>query len=177
MHLTIDELLDYTGEERSKWESWFATHGDDPLKLAVPMDVHPTVGALIAHCLWAELFYAHWMQGDILPQERMMEIIHSIDTTQADQLFAFGHSSRKTLRDAVAAYKMEDWEHHHEVDGPGFQLAGTARKLIAHILVHEIRHWAQVAVTIRQHQLAPPGEHDLLFSKSFGPLLRKLDQT
>ena len=93
MHLTIDELLDYTGEERSKWESWFATHGDDPLKLAVPMDVHPTVGALIAHCLWAELFYAHWMQGNILPQERMMEIIHSIDTTQADQLFAFGHSS------------------------------------------------------------------------------------
>jgi uncharacterized damage-inducible protein DinB len=40
--------------------------------------------------------------------------------------------------------------------------------LIAHSLVHEIRHWAQIAVTVRQHELAPPGEHDLVFSKSFG---------
>jgi uncharacterized damage-inducible protein DinB len=58
------------------------------------------------------------------------------------------------------------------VEGRGLH-AGSARKLIAHILV-QIRHWAQVAVTIRQHGLAPPGEHDLLFSKSFGPLVKKV---
>jgi LPS sulfotransferase NodH len=65
MHLTIDELLAYTDEERAKWEAWFQAQGDEPLKLAVPMDVHPTVGALILHCFWAELFYAHWMLDDV----------------------------------------------------------------------------------------------------------------
>ena len=56
----------------------------------------------------------------------------------------------------------------------GFRLEGPARKLNAHILVHEIRHWAQIAVTMRQHELAPPGEHDLVLSKSFGPLVKKI---
>jgi uncharacterized damage-inducible protein DinB len=174
MHLTIEELLDYTDEERAKWEAWFAVQGNDPLKLAVPMDVHPTVGALIVHCFWAELFYAHWMRGDVLTQERMKEMNDRLVADQADQVFAFGHAARKALRDATGAYTQAEWETTHEVQGRGLHLQGPARKLIAHILVHEIRHWAQVAVTIRQHNLAPPGEHDLLFSKSFGPLVRKL---
>lgn len=37
MHLTIDELLDYTDEERAKWEDWFAAHGNDP-------QIHPADG-------------------------------------------------------------------------------------------------------------------------------------
>ena len=174
MHLTIDELLAYTDEERAKWEAWFQAHGNEPLKLAVPMDVHPTVGALILHCFWAELFYAHWMRDDILTEERMKKLSESFDADQADQVFAFGHSARKALREAIGSYTSQDWENAHIVEGWGVHLEGPARKLIAHILVHEIRHWAQVAVTIRQHGLAPPGEHDLLFSKSFGPLVRKL---
>ena len=174
MKLTIDELLGYTDEERGKWEAWFAEHGNEPLKLAVPMDVHPTVGSLILHCFWAELFYAQWMRGTLMTPEQMKEIIEEQDAENVEQLFAFGHSARKALREALSAYSEQDWEKTYDVDGPGFHLSGPARKLIAHILVHEIRHWAQVAVMIRQHNLAPPGEHDLLFSQSFGPLLTKL---
>jgi uncharacterized damage-inducible protein DinB len=174
MHLTLDELLSYTDEERAKWEEWFADHGNEPFKLAVPMDVHPTIGALILHCFWAELFYAHWMKRDILTPERMKEISESFAADQADQVFAFGHSARKALREATSAFNEEDWEKTHEVEGRGLHIEGSARKLIAHILVHEIRHWAQVAVTVRQHGLAPPGEHDLLFSNSFGPLVKKV---
>ena len=174
MHLTIDELLAYTDEERGKWETWFKSQGNEALKLPVPMDVHPSLGALILHCFWAELFYAHWMRGKALSPAQMKEIIEGLDASQADQLFAFGHDERKALRDALSAYTEEDWEKSHEVEGGGFRMGGPARKLIAHILVHEIRHWAQVAVTTRQHRLVPPGEHDLLFSESFGPLLRKI---
>ena len=174
MNLTIDELLGYTDEERAKWEAWFKEHGNEPLKLAVPMDVHPNVGTLILHCFWAELFYARWIRGELLTPEQMKQIIEAQDVGNADQVFAFGHSARAALREAVDGYTQQDWEKAYEVDGPGFRLDGSARKLIAHILVHEIRHWAQVAVMIRQHDLVPPGEHDLLFSQSFGPLLTKL---
>ena len=174
MNLTIGELLSYTDEERAKWENWFRTHGNDPVKLAVPMEVHPTVGALIAHCFWAELFYAQWMRGDLPTQERMKEVIEGLNGELADELFEFGSASRKAMREAVDEFTEEDWQKTHKVEGPGFELRGSARKLIAHILVHEIRHWAQVALTIRQHGLVPPGDHDLLFSESFGPLIRKL---
>ena len=174
MHLTIDELLAYTDEERKKWEDWFAAHGNDPLKFATPMDVHPSIGALILHCFWAELFYAHWMRGDILTPERMKAMSESLAADQADKLFAFGHSARREMRASTSAFTEEDWEKTHEVEGRGYHLEGPARKLISHILVHEIRHAAQIAILVRQHDLAPPGEHDLLFSKSFGRLVRKV---
>jgi uncharacterized damage-inducible protein DinB len=174
MNLTIDELLDYTDEERNKWEEWFAANGDEPLKLSVPMDVHPNIGALILHCFWAELFYAQWMRGDLLTSEKMKAIVESLATDQADQIFAFGRSGRKSLREVISAFSETDWEKTRDVEMSGFRLEGSPRKLIAHVLVHEIRHWAQVAVTVRQHGLVPPGEHDLLFSQSFGPLLRKI---
>lgn len=174
MHLTIDELLSYTDEERCKWEQWFGAQGDDPLKLPVPMDAHQNIGTLILHCFWAERFYAHWMKGDILTQERIKETMESFSSDQADQIFAFGQSGRKVLRDATGLFSEADWEKPYDLEMQGLRFEGSARKLIAHILVHEIRHWAQVAVTVRQHNLAPPGEHDLLFSKSFGPLVRKV---
>jgi uncharacterized damage-inducible protein DinB len=174
MHLTIDELLAYTDEERAKWEDWFTSHGNEPLKFALPMDVHPTVGALILHCFWAELFYAHWMSGDMLTEDRMIKMNEALSVEQAESVFAFGHSARNAMREAIGAFTEEDWNRIFDVEMRGVRLEGPARKLIGHILVHEIRHWAQIAVVVRQHDVAPPGEHDLVFSKSFGPLIHKV---
>jgi uncharacterized damage-inducible protein DinB len=42
----------------------------------------------------------------------------------------------------------------------------TPRKLLFHILLHEIRHWAQVALAVRLAGLEPPGDHDLFFSSA-----------
>ena len=40
----------------------------------------------------------------------------------------------------------------------------TPRKLLFHLLLHEIRHWAQIAMAVRIAGLEPPGDHDLFFS-------------
>ena len=42
----------------------------------------------------------------------------------------------------------------------------SPRKLLFHILLHEIRHWAQIALAIRLAGLEPPGDHDLSYSKA-----------
>jgi uncharacterized damage-inducible protein DinB len=44
------------------------------------------------------------------------------------------------------------------------RLAMTARKLLFHVLIHEIRHWAQITLAVRLAGFEPPGEHDLVFS-------------
>jgi len=39
----------------------------------------------------------------------------------------------------------------------------TRRKLAAYIVMHEVRHLAQLACAARTAGLAPPGTHDLLY--------------
>jgi beta-barrel assembly-enhancing protease len=42
----------------------------------------------------------------------------------------------------------------------------TSRKLLFHILPHEIRHWAQIDLAVRLAGLEPPGDHDLFYSRA-----------
>ena len=174
MDLTIDELLAYTDEERAKWENWFTDHGNGPLELSVPLEAHPTIGALFLHSFWAEMFYAMWMRGEMLTEERVKQENEALVPLEAGKLFAFGRSARSAMREFTSGATAEDWERVHDVEGRGMRIEGPARKLIAHILIHEIRHFAQIALAVRQHGLAPPGDHDLLFSKSFGSLIKKV---
>lgn len=175
MHITIDELLSYTDEERAKWRAWFAAQGNDPLKFALAGQTHPTVGALILHCFWAELFYALWMRGEIINENSPVVIENkALPSDDAEKVFAFGDSARKAMREFADGASPEDWERIREVEARGIRIEGPARKLIGHILIHEIRHFAQVAIVVRQNGLAPPGDHDLLFSKSFGSLIQKV---
>ena len=41
----------------------------------------------------------------------------------------------------------------------------TPRKILFHILLHEIRHWAQIALAVRLAGFDPPGDHDLAHSR------------
>jgi uncharacterized damage-inducible protein DinB len=175
MHLTIGELLDYTDEERAKWQQWFSIHGNDPLRIKLAGETHPNVGALILHCFWAEIWYAYWMRGELLSQDSDIAIRNrDLSCDNAEALFNFGLLARKAMRAFADAADQDEWERLHEVKGGGFQIRGSARKLVAHILVHEIRHWAQVAIAVRQQNLPPPGDHDLVFSQAFGPLATRL---
>jgi len=38
------------------------------------------------------------------------------------------------------------------------------RKLATHILLHEVRHFAQIAYAVRVAGHEPPGEHDYFFA-------------
>ncbi len=175
MNLTIAELLNYTDEERAKWQSWFSAQGNDPLKITFGNETHSNIGALILHIFWAELWYAYWMCGEALTLESEVVKQHKdIPNDQAEAIFQFGRLARAKMRSFANAAQPEDWERSYEVEIMGLHFQGSARKLVAHILIHEIRHWAQVALALRQHDLAPPGDHDLLFSESFGPLAKRV---
>ena len=174
MQLTIAELLDYTDEERAKWRRWFEQNGDEQLKIALAGETHTTLGALILHCFWAEMFYAFWMRGKVLTEESEFAKQHKgVPNDRAAELFDFGALARREMRAFTDPAGAGEWEKIYEMEAGNFHLRGTARKLVAHILVHEIRHFAQAAIVVRERGLAPPGDHDLCFSESFGPLLKR----
>jgi uncharacterized damage-inducible protein DinB len=43
----------------------------------------------------------------------------------------------------------------------------SRRRLMTHIVLHEIRHFAQIALAARTAAVEPPGEHDLIYFAEF----------
>ena len=160
MHLTFDELLRYTQEERDKWRAWFSMHPD-----ALELEVQPgarfaTVGALIDHIFLVERRHLQRLRSTAVDNSTGLSGRH------APPLFDYGASVRRELDQFVSELDQDvaDQPRTFTVQTGDFTL--TPRKLLFHCLLHETRHWAQIALSLRRAGLEPPGNHDLFFSKA-----------
>lgn len=155
--LTIDELLAWTDEERGKWEQWLPKH-PEALAFVLKGDRFGTVAGLVGHIFEAEQRQTYRLAGGPVPERK--------DPVggRVPELFAAGRKSRAFFRDTVAKLGTADWATVLEFETPGGKLSITKRKLALHLPLHEMRHWAQIARTVREHDVAPPGRHDLMFS-------------
>lgn len=160
MHLSVEELLHYTDEERQRWEKWFSENGEDLLRMPVSGDRDNTIGALILHMFGPELRYVQRLRGEPLTEYRGRPCHH------IEEVFGYGLETRKQMRSFVLQARPEDWVQVHELDIAGRRYSASTRKIILHTLLHEVRHWAQVARVMRERGFAPPGEHDLLTSSA-----------
>lgn len=158
--LTFAELLRYTQGEREKWRSWLASH---PEAMDVPVQPggrHATVGKLIDHVFLVERRHLQRLTDSPIASQT------GLTGNNAPPLFDYGASVRRELEQFVA-----DLDDEAADQVRGFELRDrprqmSPRKLLFHILLHEIRHWAQIALAVRTAGLEPPGEHDLLYSKA-----------
>jgi uncharacterized damage-inducible protein DinB len=155
--LTLDELCGWTEEERDKWEPWFATH-PEALGIVLKGDRFGTVAGLVGHIFEAEQRQTHRLAGTTVPERK-----DPVGGT-APALFAAGRMSRAFFRQTIARLGPADWTTDLTFDTTGGPITVTKRKLALHLTLHEIRHWAQIARTVREHDIAPPGKHDLMFS-------------
>ena len=73
-------------------------------------------------------------------------------------------SVRRELEQYVADLDVDVADEIRSFEMGEQRLAMTARKLLFHVLIHEIRHWAQITLAVRLAGFEPPGEHDLIFS-------------
>lgn len=155
--MTLDELLAWSEEERGKWEPWFATH---PAALAITLkgDRFGTVAGLVGHIFEAEERQSHRFGSGPVPERK------DPPGMSAPELFAIGRRSRAHFRAATATLTEADWAATVSFQTVAGTITLTKRKLALHLPLHEIRHWGQIARTVREHDLAPPGKHDLMFS-------------
>ena len=161
MHLDFRELLRYTQEERDKWRTWFTAHPD-----ALEVEVQPggrylTVGALIDHIFLVERRHLQRLRSAVPDGETGLSGRH------VPPLFDYGASVRRELDQFVSELDEEvaDEPRTFTVQSGG-DFVLTPRKLLFHCLLHEIRHWAQIALSVRRAALEPPGNHDLFYSKA-----------
>jgi len=156
MDVKILELMEYTKGEREWWKEWFESAGDNALQVSTGGERHRTVADLIQHIFGTEKRYIQRMTGQPITP------INQIPKDTAEELFDFGVESRMAMRDYVQDVK--DWGRTFEFQVLDIHVKASVRKFILHMLIHEIRHWAQLAVYLRLGGYEELGSHDFLES-------------
>ena len=170
--LDIRDLVGYTTWQREVWRMWFAQTGPDPL--AVTTGDHgdgrfTTVGGLIRHIFSSELRYAERIAGVPLTDTSVV----AIDDPTA--LFLLATVGRASFMGVIETLSATEWTEPFEFPLLNATVRATPRKVVLHVLTHEIRHWAQVATLLRLQGWV--GERqDLLFSPVLGDPIRLQNQ-
>jgi uncharacterized damage-inducible protein DinB len=157
--ITVDlaELLHYSDHERAKWREWIAA---DPSRLSIPFQDggrFSTVGSLFDHIFFAERRLLSRMQGATPPDAT------GVQAGDWKALFEYAGLVRADFRSAVLDLPEAEARQNMTVTTLSGARTMTKRWLATTIVLHEIRHLAQIAYAARRAGHAPPGEHDLFY--------------
>jgi len=160
--LNLTDLMEYTDWERRKRYELLRQQGDRVLEFSVGPHGDgrfESVGDMIRHIFSAEKRYVERLSG------RPLTDVACIPKDSIEALFGFGQQSRKELRELLA--QGVEWDAPQDFKILDYQIKVTPKKIVTHILMHEIRHWAQIATLLRLNGVV--GDfHDFLFSPAMG---------
>jgi len=159
--IRLEELLDYSDHERAKWKDWVAA---DPGRLRLAFQQggrFPTIGSLLDHVFLVERRHLARLQGATPPD------ITGIPAGDWQALFEYAGLVRAELRRYAADLDAELGTGTLTFSVQTGTFTMTRRKLAVHIVMHEVRHLAQLAYAARAAGLEPPGAHDLFYCAEF----------
>jgi uncharacterized damage-inducible protein DinB len=157
VNVTLETLLDYSDHERRKWFDWLSA---DPSRLQIPVqpgDEFPTAAHLLDHVLLVERCHLARLEGGTPPEAT------GIPHADLEALAEYAALVRGDFRRCLADLDEAEAGAEIVVELPDGDLTMTRRTLAMHVVVHEIRHLAQLALAARLAGHAPPGNHDLLY--------------
>jgi uncharacterized damage-inducible protein DinB len=161
--VSLAALLAYSDHERRKWHDWLAA---DPQRLRLPFQPggrFPDIGTLFDHIFLVERRHLSRLEGAVPPA--------STGVTPGDvkALFEYADLVRADFRAYVDTLDAETAAMPMVITG--LQSSGditmSRRRLATHILLHEIRHLAQIAYAARLAGHEPPGQHDIFYFGEF----------
>lgn len=158
--ITLEELLTDHEVATRKWMTWFAS---SPAALDVPCDIYNsgTVRGLLKHIFAVELRHSQRLLGlDVVAYE-------AIPVGSLDDLSAVHEQAMRNLRKFLSEANDATL---HEIITLQTVSAGTLhasrRKLFVHILLHSMRHWAQLTTLLREAGFKTDWPKDFLFSEA-----------
>jgi uncharacterized damage-inducible protein DinB len=160
VQLSVEDLIEYTDWERGRWREFLRSRGDEVLKIGVGSNGDgrfQSVGDVVRHIFSAETRYIDRLSGRELTDTARV----ANDTVEA--LFEFGERSRSQLKEFVATFPAERWDEDVELKLMNSTIRATPRKIVVHVLMHEVRHWPQIATLLRLNGVVAEFR-DFLFS-------------
>jgi uncharacterized damage-inducible protein DinB len=156
--LSFRELLDYSDAETRRWQAWIARH-PQALELPVGSGRTATVRGLVHHIIVVENRYTDRLRGE------PVRAYESVPADPIDETFMAFEQGRAKLESWLASATDEDMARPltFETISAG-TLSASARKIVAHLLLHGLRHWAQLATAMRQQGYPTDWAHDILMS-------------
>jgi uncharacterized damage-inducible protein DinB len=158
--ITLKELLVDNEASTTKWLTWFAAN---PPALDLPCDIYNsnTVRGLLKHIFAVELRHSQRLTGS--------EVVayHAIPVGSLEELAKVHARALEALRSFLATANDPALD---EIISLQTVSAGTLqasrRKLFVHILLHSMRHWAQLATVLRKAGYETNWPKDFLFSEA-----------
>jgi uncharacterized damage-inducible protein DinB len=169
--ITLAEMIEYTDWLRERWHEWLRREGDAVLKISAGEHGDGrlnTIGDIVRHIFSAEKRYVDRFSG------REITDTSSVPNDDTAALFSLGAESRRDLNEFIATYPAAKWDVPQEFAMMNKTLRATTRKIMVHVLMHEIRHWAQISTMFRQNGLNVEF-HDFLFSPVMGDVFAQKD--
>jgi len=153
----LEELLAYSDHERGKWRTWVEA---DPSRLDLPFQTgarFPTIGSVLEHLFLVERRHLSRLEGATPPDST------GVPPGDVAALFEYADLVRADFRRFVTTLDDAGAAQPITFTIPGATLTMTRRKLATNVVLHDVRHLAQVAHAARAAGVEPPGEHDLIF--------------
>jgi uncharacterized damage-inducible protein DinB len=161
--VSLASLLAYSDFERQKWREWLES---DPSRLALafqPGGRFPDLGSLFDHLFLVERRHLSRLEGAVPPSAT------GVAPGDVAALFDYADLVRADFRAYLDT--LDEQTATTPIVITGLQSSGditmSRRRLATHILLHEIRHLAQIAYAARRAGHEPPGQHDLFYFGEF----------
>ena len=157
--IEFSTLIGYVEHETERWRTWFQAAPAEVMDLPLGPGADGTIRSLVKHIFAVELRYAQRLAGEPVSDYEQLA-----DGT-VEQLWQIHHTAMSVLGRYLAEADDDavDQVLVSETRRLG-RLEARAHTVVVHSLVHGIRHWAQIAMVLRQHGHGGLWEHDWLMS-------------
>ena len=152
-------LLAWRDAETKHWFEWFRSHPQEALFIPAGEGRMATVHGVLVHIFAVELRYAQRLVDQ--PVSDWSEI----DPHTLDETFAIGDVARALIDGFLETADDDalDTEMSFLTLTAG-TITASKRKMLFNLVPHGLRHWAQVAMLLRQAGHRDQWSHDLLGS-------------
>ncbi len=155
------DLFAYHADETRRWREWLQQQPAEILEISMGADANEQIGtvrAMLFHIFGVEWMYAHALRDEPIPA-----VIRFRPDSLAD-IFEVSDQALARLDTFVTTATPASLQETATLSGKGKTITGTRRKFLMHTFLHSARHWAQVAMVLRQHGYKTNWQHDLALS-------------
>jgi uncharacterized damage-inducible protein DinB len=154
--VSFEELLADFESTTDKWKQFFAAN---PAAAQTPTDIAgtKTIEELVCHIYAAAVRTSERLLGEPLSELRKTDslaVAWELESKAITNLQRFFNTATDATYEEVVRFQTR-------IAG---EIVASRRKLCLHIFVHAIRHWAQIATTVRQSGYPPNWMQDILVS-------------
>jgi uncharacterized damage-inducible protein DinB len=156
LSISVENLLTWNDTTAQRWRDFFVAN---PMQILLPCDIRngKNVADTLQHIMAVELRYAQRLAG--LPESPYEEI----PKTPLNAIFAAHELAFGMIRTLLADPNY-DWSTEVTFDTITLgRLRATRETILLHLILHGIRHYAQLATLVRQEGFKQDWPMDYLF--------------